>query len=213
MPINISDIPVYVMPKLSTIFSSKRTKYKYFNHIHYLDIDYQYDHTINEKLNDTKIYLDCLRHLIQNISCPFILLENKAVMFSDYDYEVSYPNDADAVYLGIMNNGFDNILADYNKSNGADTILAKYIDEYNIYRIYNMLGMYAILYNSLEYVERAIYAMQYMLNLQLHGSRGLASIMKYYKVYALNQSIFYHKVIPEFTKFNITDCDIRDIFY
>jgi len=213
MSVNITNVPVYVIPSISNIFSEKKTQYKYFTNVNFIDVDYLYDNSITELLNLTKLYLDCLIRLKRDISCPFILLENDTRMFDDNNIDnISYPEDADAVYLGIINYGFDNILANYNDSHSRDTILAKYITTDNIYRIYNMLGMYAILYNNIDYVERSIYAIQYMLDLELHGSRGLASIMKYHNVYALNKSIFYHRTIPD-TKNNISECNIRDIFY
>lgn len=213
MSVSITNVPVYVIPNISNIFSGKKTQYKYFTNVNSINVDYLYDNSITELLNLTKLYLDCLIQLRGGVSCPFILLENDTRMFDDNNIDnISYPEDADAVYLGIINHGFDNILANYIESHGRDTILAQYIPTNNIYRIYNMLGMYAILYNSMDYVERSIYAIQYMLDLKLHGSRGLASIMKYYNVYALNKSIFYHRMIPD-TKINISECKIRNIFY
>jgi hypothetical protein len=143
----------------------------------------------------------------KNIDTPYIVLEDDCILNSD-DTNISVPEDADALYLGISRYGYlDYKLNILDSKASAHHMMHQKTDIPHIHKIYNMLASHAVLYTSKEYVIRIIRICNFFINLKDHFDKGLAENMKYYNVYALEKPIF-HQAGPSSllaTKFNLSD--------
>jgi len=96
---------------------------------------------------------------------------------------IEFPDDADAVYLGISSWG---------RMNGHSGPFVQYerIDS-NINRVYNMLGTHAILYLNFEYVSVSKKISYHQYEIEDYIDIGFTDIQKYYNVYCFDTPLFY----------------------
>jgi hypothetical protein len=115
---------------------------------------------------------------------PFIIIEDDCELNSEFcPIFEDYPNDLDAVYLGISHWGR------YLNHSGPYVHTSPVNDK--LVRIYNMLSTHAILYWSSTYVEMcAKIAHRYGYVLENHLDIGIAEIQPYFNVYAHDVPIF-----------------------
>lgn len=117
------------------------------------------------------------------INPPFIIFEDDCKI-KNFTTEIEIPDDAHAVYLGISSwarmNSHSGPFLQYEKINN------------DIYRIYNMLSTHCILYLEEDFVKmcrRIFYHAGYIAN--DFPDIGVAEIQKYFKIYAVNNPLFY----------------------
>ena len=121
---------------------------------------------------------------------PFTILEDDATLIN-YDYNfndpISYPNDADALYLGTSIYG-----RLQNKTILNGTISAHY--NLKILKIFNMLGFHAVTYFSEKYISHVENLLLDFIRNPIGGCDDpIADSMWRYNVYCLKTPIFYQK--------------------
>jgi GR25 family glycosyltransferase involved in LPS biosynthesis len=119
----------------------------------------------------------------QEVQTPFIILEDDAAILNDFNPEISVPEDADAMYLGLTTSAR---MWNYTV---LDMVANKIDDE--TYRIYNQLAAHAILYTNIDYVKFLSKAIQTAISVNGHQDIVRASTMKFFNVYAKNNPVFF----------------------
>lgn len=124
---------------------------------------------------------------LTQVPAPFIILEDDADP-KQFKSVIDVPDDADAVYLGNSNWGFQSSHAGfYLKYERADGYP-------NILRVYNMLSSHAILYLSDEYVQMCQRTTKYCAEkYPMPMDVPFAMIQRFFNIYSLNQPIFIQK--------------------
>tara|TARA_B100002019_G_scaffold284632_1_gene292555 strand:+ start:3373 stop:4014 length:642 start_codon:yes stop_codon:yes gene_type:complete len=119
---------------------------------------------------------------LKEIDPPFIIIEDDAEIY-DFDPEICFPDDADAVYLGISSWG---------RMNGHSGPFVQYdiIDD-DMLKVYNMLGTHAILYLSDEYVSVCTKIAYHQFKTEGYIDVGFTDVQKYYNVYSFDSPLFY----------------------
>lgn len=203
MKINLLDIPVFYINMKKDVHKKehieKQLKAVGFKKITRID-------AIEDK-NNGRVGLSKSQHIaLSQIPAPFIILEDDADP-KQFVSTITVPDDADAVYLGNSNWGFQNSHAGfylkYEKVGGYP----------NIFRIYNMLSSHAILYLSDEYVNMCKRTTKYCAEkYPLPMDVPFAMIQRFFNIYALNQPIFIQKdyegkmsAAPAYTNKRITE--------
>ena len=131
--------------------------------------------------------------IFENMDKPTIILEDDCVIKNN-SYIIEIPDDADALYLGLSGWGFLNSNSKLNNF--------RYEQQQNfpgIYKIDGMLATHAILYISPEYIDMAKKVAKWSGDNDEHIDQGLASIQKYFNVYALKKPAFYQHSNTEST--------------
>lgn len=119
---------------------------------------------------------------------PLLVLEDDVRPTEDYQPEIRYPADADALYLGVSNFGAID-LVDY--TGFTNMVLADAVDERWV-RVFNLLGAHAILYLTDRFRAAAMEAIvDSLAGRDWEHDRGLAMIQGDFKVYALRRPMFY----------------------
>jgi len=119
---------------------------------------------------------------LNEIDPPFIVFEDDCVI-KNFSPEITIPDDADAVYLGISSWGRMN-------SHSGPFVQYKRLEN-NLVRVYNMLGAHAILYLSQEYTSLCSKIAKNGYDISDHQDIGFAEIQRYYNVYAFDDPFFY----------------------
>lgn len=119
---------------------------------------------------------------LNELDVPFIIFEDDCRV-KNFDPIISFPDDADAVYLGISSWGRMN-------SHSGPCVQYEKVDD-NLVRVYNMLGAHAILYLSVEYASLCSKISIHASNIADHQDIGFAEVQRYYNVYAFDDPIFY----------------------
>ena len=159
---------------------------------------------------------------LSQIPAPFIILEDDA----DPRYfvkEIDIPNDADAVYLGTSQWGFQSSHAGYYLK------YSKVVGNKDVLRIYNMLSSHAILYLKQDYVEMCKRTTKYCSEIYpMPMDVPFAMIQRFFNIYAMNKPLFIQKdyagkmtAAPQYTNKkltqyptkNLTEFDPRFIFW
>lgn len=149
---------------------------------------------------------------LSQIPAPFIVLEDDADPNS-FRAVIEVPDDADAVYLGNSQWGFQNghagFYLKYKKVDGNSEVV----------RIYNMLSSHAILYLNQEYVDICKRTTRYCAEVYpMPMDVPFAMIQRFFNVYAVNNPIFIQKdyankmsAAPQYTNKKITQYKIREM--
>lgn len=125
-----------------------------------------------------KSHIECLSHGI-----PVLVLEDDCKTTTKYRNEVKIPDGADAIYLGTSTYG---ILRGRADEKGC--ICSDYDEEY--VRVYNMLGIHAVLYLTERYRQHVVDVLSW--RPPLAGCDiPIAMGMKNYNVYAVREPMFY----------------------
>lgn len=168
----------------SVIYLNEKTKNRssdYLNNLKFKNLKMcEGIKSFNPQIGSAKSHKKIMEENIENV--PFIILEEDIVPYF-FVKNIEVPLDADAIYLGISNIGWNN-------NNISHQIEVNKIND-SIYRIYGMLTAHAILYLSQDYVKTCIRVINYYLESGNHFDMGLADIHKYYNIYALNKPLFY----------------------
>lgn len=117
---------------------------------------------------------------------PFLILEDDcAIVEANFKTTIDLPK-CDALYLGTHQYGMVR-----NVSTMGGTISSSY-DESHL-KVYNMLGIHAILYITEEYVNSTINKLQECISISRYCDECVALNLKNYNILALKNPIFYQK--------------------
>ncbi len=123
-------------------------------------------------------------YALEEVEPPFLLIEDDCLPKEFVD-EIEFPDDADAVYLGISSWGRMN-------SHSGPFVQYREVEEHpHLLRIYNMLSTHAILYLNSDYIDlcRRIAYQSYLI--ADHLDIGFAEVQRYYDIYAYDNPLFY----------------------
>jgi len=123
-------------------------------------------------------------YALEEVEPPFLLIEDDCLPKEFVD-EIEFPDDADAVYLGISSWGRMN-------SHSGPFVQYGEVEEHpHLLRIYNMLSTHAILYLNSDYIDlcRRIAYQSYLI--ADHLDIGFAEVQRYYDIYAYDNPLFY----------------------
>lgn len=119
-------------------------------------------------------------------SPPFLILEDDCAIIEKNLKTVFEIPKCDALYLGTHVYGMVR-----NTSTMGGTISSVYDDNYN--RVYNMLGIHAILYITDEYIQSTMTKLEECIKITRYCDECVALNLKNYNILALNEPIFYQK--------------------
>lgn len=129
-----------------------------------------------------------LSHISKHNIYPSLVLEDDLAIYN-FRKEIYVPDDADAMYLGFSRYGWNhNQEEPFPKS----LKITELNDEYH--RVYNMLGRHAIIHFNPVYDTRCINIMNNFIDdpeTYKAGDVSISSFHPEYKVYSLNEPIFY----------------------
>jgi hypothetical protein len=114
-----------------------------------------------------------------------IILEDDCVIQNNIS-KIEVPDNADAVYLGLSQWGYQNDL-----SKPGNFTFSRHGAMKNIYKIDSMLATHAILYISKRYIDACTAVAKYSEENSIHVDQGFARIQRYYNIYALGDPVFY----------------------
>lgn len=149
---------------------------------------------------------------LSQVAAPFIVLEDDADPNS-FRSVIDVPDDADAVYLGNSQWGFQNGHAGF-------YLKYKSVEGYSdILRIYNMLSSHAILYLNQEYVKMCQKTTKYCAEVYpMPMDVPFAMIQRFFNIYAVNNPLFIQKdyedkmsAAPKYTNKKITQYKVREL--
>jgi len=151
-------------------------------------------------------HADLLRKIIKDNSYPCLVLEDDLAIYN-FRKEIKVPDDADAMYLGFSRYGWNhNQEEPFPKS----LKITELNDQYH--RVYNMLARHAIIHFNPIYDQACVDIMDKFIADPDTYKAGDVSIAKFhpqYKVYSLNEPIFYQDDTGTrgLTKKSLYDCN------
>jgi len=124
-------------------------------------------------------------NILSNLKDRAIILEDDCVIKNKKPI-IEVPDDADAVYLGLSEWGFNRDI-----SKRENFTFSKHKDFEGIYRVSGMLATHAILYITDEYINTCKIVSKYSSENSVHVDQSFARIQRYFNIYALANPIFY----------------------
>jgi hypothetical protein len=147
-----------------------------------------------------------LEEVVSNNEYPCLILEDDLEIYN-FRNIIEVPDDADAVYLGFSRYGWN-----HNQSEPFPKSLkiTELNDEYH--RVYNMLSRHAIIHFNPDYDLACIEEMNKFIkypDVYKAGDVSISRIHPEYKVYSLNEPIFYQddNGTRGLTKKSLYECD------
>lgn len=133
-------------------------------------------------------HIDILRS--NQVTVPFLILEDDVSTCKDYISNIEVPDDADAIYLGYSMWGYDGERAKKFSRMETPTSYEKITD--NIYKISNMLSTHAILYCSERYCIATADIMETVWKQEKwHCDYACALIQREFNIYAPAKPYFF----------------------
>jgi hypothetical protein len=181
--INLLDVPVYYI-NLDEDFEKRQSTEKLLISMGFGSITRI--SAINKKsskfLSVTLSHIKAIKSAVEKSGFPFLIVEDDITLKNN---KISFeaPENLDALYLGVSKWGFYN----------GKGLLQLSIEEYNddLHRVYNMLAAHAIVYFSKDYVQALLKSYEFFIKIAGAHDFANAELMKYYKVYAVSNPIFY----------------------
>lgn len=209
MKINLLDIPVYYINMAKDVHKKEHIE-KQLN-----DLGFKYINRIDaveDKSNGRVGLSKSQMKALSQAPAPFIVLEDDADP-KHFVKEIEVPDDADALYLGNSQWGFQSSHA------GFYLKYKKVKDNPDIFRIFNMLSSHAILYLTNDYVNMCIRTTKYCAEVYaMPMDVPFAMIQRFFNIYAVNKPIFVQKdyegkmsAAPRYTTGKLTDYDYVDL--
>ena len=178
--IDVTKIPVYYigLPEDDNIRLKKLLLSHGFTNVKKVD-------GVREKLKRigvAKAHINALTLALAECKGPFIILEGD-VDINNFVKEIRPPANADALYLGLSQWGLKN-------GRGQLAIAVEPVNN-GFYRILNMLAAHAILYINHDYARFLLNSVPVFLSMQTNQDKMRAETMKYWKVFAPRNPMFY----------------------
>jgi hypothetical protein len=124
-------------------------------------------------------------NILSNIKDKTIILEDDCVI-KNKKHIIEVPDDADAVYLGLSEWGFNR-----DTSKKENFTFSKHKDFEGVYKVSGMLATHAILYITDDYINTCKIVSKYSSENSVHVDQSFARIQRYFNIYALASPIFY----------------------
>lgn len=124
-------------------------------------------------------------NILSSIKDKTIILEDDCVI-KNKKHIIEVPDDADAVYLGLSEWGFNR-----DTSKKENFTFSKHKDFEDVYKVSGMLATHAILYITEDYINTCKIVSKYSSENSVHVDQGFARIQRYFNVYALANPVFY----------------------
>lgn len=127
---------------------------------------------------------------LSNAKLPVLLLEDDIAICDVVPTDIDIPDDADAIYLGTSQFG---ILRGNTVMGGV--VASAYNS--NLYRVFNMLGLHAVIYNSHKYISHVIEVLAEfinnpgLINIDYGCDNPIAKLHSKYNIYAVKKPMFY----------------------
>jgi len=134
--------------------------------------------------------------LLSQIDPITLILEDDINITDDFTLSYPYPDEADAIYLGVSKWGY---ISPYATGIKDSVIFTDFSDEY--LRVHNMCSTHAILYLSEKYITAAKEKIEECLKTSFPFDLGLASIHKDFIILAPRVPLFYQESKVDCTKF------------
>lgn len=152
-----------------------------------------------------------LEKIIEENLYPCLVLEDDLEIYKRFRKEISVPDDADAMYLGISRYGFN---ADKDDPFPRSLKISELGEEYH--RMHNMLARHAVIHFSKEYDKELISGMNKFISnptKYIAGDATLSTIHPNFKVYTQNIPIFYQNAdgVRGLTMNSIYDCNYLEV--
>ena len=123
-------------------------------------------------------------YALEEVDPPFLLIEDDCLPKNFVD-EIEFPDDADAVYLGISSWGRMN-------AHSGPCVQRSEVEEYpHLLKICNMLSTHAILYLNPDYIDLCRRIAYHSYLIADHLDIGFAEVQRYYDIYAYDKPLFY----------------------
>jgi hypothetical protein len=150
-----------------------------------------------------------LEHIIENNIYPALILEDDVSPFK-FNKNISIPDDADAMYLGISKYGYNQPGDSHPKS----LKISELGDEYH--RVHNMLARHAIIHFNPEYDRQAVELMNRFISdppKYVAGDVSISALNPKFRVYAKNEPLFFQNDTGTrgLTKKSIYDCNYLEV--
>lgn len=147
-----------------------------------------------------------LEHIINENIYPALVLEDDLDIYS-FRKNIYVPDDADAMYLGFSSYGWNH---NQDEPFPKSLKITELNDEYH--RVYNMLARHAIIHFNPIYDRNCVEIMNKFIedpDTYKAGDVSIAKIHPYYKIYSLNDPIFYQDDTGTrgLTKKSLYDCN------
>jgi hypothetical protein len=147
-----------------------------------------------------------LEQVVEEKKYPCLILEDDLAIYN-FRKTIEVPDDADAVYLGFSRYGWN-----HNQDEPFPKSLKITELNDNYHRVYNMLARHAIIHFNPEYDQACVDIMYKFIEDPDTYKAGDVSISKFhpdYKIYALNEPIFYQDDhgTRGLTKKSLYDCN------
>jgi hypothetical protein len=129
-----------------------------------------------------------LEHVIKHNIYPVLILEDDLETYN-FRKEIYVPDDADAMYLGFSRYGWNH---NQDEPFPKSLKITELNDEYH--RVYNMLSRHAIIHFNPTYDRNCVDIMNNFIcdpDTYKAGDVSISKIHPYYKIYSLNEPIFY----------------------
>lgn len=190
MIINIAKIPIYLITIESAFDRHNKVKSILDNYnLTYIPI---HGKILNKnglnfmEIQKKKSALVAEAHIeaLQKTKPPFIVLEDDVNISKPLNLEVDIPDDTDAYYLGTSVWGMLN-----GQSVGGGTRGTKL--NFNLSKVWGMLGIHSILYVTDNYVQKTIENLQKCILIDKFCDECIAEDMINHNVYCTNEPYFY----------------------
>lgn len=147
-----------------------------------------------------------LQQIIKNNEYPCLILEDDLQTYK-FRKQIEVPDGADAMYIGFSKYGWN-----HNQEEPFPKSLKITELHDNYHRVYNMLSRHAIIHFNPEYDRACVDIMQKFINdpdTYKAGDVSIASFHPEYKVYSLNEPVFYQDDTGTrgLTKKSLYDCN------
>lgn len=147
-----------------------------------------------------------LQEVIKNNSYPCLILEDDLEIFK-FRKTIEIPDDADAFYLGFSRYGWNH---NQDEPFPKSLKVTELNDQYH--RVYNMLARHAIIHFNPVYDQACVDAMNRFIqypNIYKAGDVSISKLHPEFKVYSLNEPIFYQddQGTRGLTKKSLYDCN------
>lgn len=137
--------------------------------------------------------------ILNSIKEPTMVLEDDCVVLNKNTL-IDIPDDADAIYLGISSWGYKNGISEKN-----NFTYKKHKDFKNIYKIDGMLALHSVIYISKEYVDMSNRTAKWSIDNNEPVDSAIASIQKYFNIYALGNPIFFQRSSEKLTNIKLEE--------
>lgn len=130
-----------------------------------------------------------LQHIIDRNLYPALVLEDDLAIFKRFRKEISVPENADAMYLGLSKYGYNSNKEDPHPRSLKISQLGE-----DYHRVHNMLARHAIIHFSENYDRQLIENMNRFISEPLKyvaGDASISGVHPNFNVYAQNTPIFY----------------------